>query len=385
MFSTVKNNYEFYKKQYFRGDDIYCPFCSGFYKAEKYKLTRELSSLCPVCGSTIEERTILLFLQAKTEFLSGELKVLTVTEPGRISEYFGNFPGAEVKIYNETGDFTIRDNTLKNKYESGSFDLIVCNYILEKLPDYISVLKELKRILKPDGLMMLQANIDPAKDKTAEYPITSYKDRMSMYGIAGNHRRFGSDYAELIRSQGIKVSRLKFTEGFDLLPGLTFDMNEVICLAHISDTPYLSDNMDEVEKELKEQKSNAGGSRISAFIYTALFIIPDVLRRSLMSLFGRLSEREENKGTILYMLYIILFGEFFYWTGLFLHIFFSSISQEFWFVGLFFLFTFGLGGAVTLVGYVFLNDRAGFIKKSIMALITAATIWFPLVSGLFAM
>jgi len=68
MFSTVKNNYEFYKKQYFRGDDIYCPFCSGFYKAEKYKLTRELSSLCPVCGSTIEERTILLFLQAKTEF-----------------------------------------------------------------------------------------------------------------------------------------------------------------------------------------------------------------------------------------------------------------------------------------------------------------------------
>jgi len=210
---------------------------------------------------------------------------------------------------------------------------------------------------------MLQANIDPAKDKTAEYPITSYKDRMSMYGIAGNHRRFGSDYAELIRSQGIKVSRLKFTEGFDLLPGLTFDMNEVICLAHISDTPYLSDNMDEVEKELKEQKSNAGGSRISAFIYTALFIIPDVLRRSLMSLFGRLSEREENKGTILYMLYIILFGEFFYWTGLFLHIFFSSISQEFWFVGLFFLFTFRSWRSRNTGRLCVLERPGGFYQK----------------------
>lgn len=385
MFSNIRKNYEFYKKQYFRGDDIYCPFCSGFYKAERYKLTKELSTLCPVCGSTIEERTTLLFLQAKTELLSGELKVLTVSEPGKNAEYFSNYPGAEVKIYNETGDFTIRDNTLKNKYESDSFDLIICNYILEKLPDYKTVLKELKRILKPDGLIMLQANIDNSKDKTAEYPVTSYKDRMAMYGIAGNHRRFGKDYAELVKADGLNISRLKFSGGFDILPDLSFNKDEVLYLAHRSSHPALRDNIDDLEDGLNEQKHNVGGSRISAFIYTAFFIIPDVFRKSLMSVFGRLGEREENKGTVVYMLYIILFGEFFYWLGLYLHVFFSGISQEFWFVGLFFLFTFGLGGALTLTGYVFLNDHAGFIKKSIVGLITGATILLPLVGGFFAM
>jgi len=109
MFSKIKENYEFYKKQYFRGKDIYCPFCN----------------------STVEERTILLFLQAKTEMLSGEPKILIITEEGKITEYFKNFPNSEIKSYSSRSDFIIRDEHRKQEYETASFDIIVCNYIKE--------------------------------------------------------------------------------------------------------------------------------------------------------------------------------------------------------------------------------------------------------------
>ncbi len=368
MFSTIKNNYEFYKKQYFRGDDIYCPFCSGFYKAEKYKLTRELSSLCPVCGSTIEERTILLFLQAKTELLSGELKVLTVTEPGRISEYFGNFPGAEVKIYNETGDFTIRDNTLKNKYESGSFDLIVCNYILEKLPDYISVLKELKRILKPDGLMMLQAYVDPEREKTSEYSHMNYNDRLRLYGIPGNMRRYGKDYPEVIKSYGLNLSRLRFREGFGGIPEMSFHKDEIIYLAHISDKPDLADNNDVLESEMEEQKNNDAGDRFSAFIYTVFFIIPELVSKAVYTVISNIDEQEKNKGKAIYMIYVLAFGSFTFW-GTFI---INRITMNSGMALLYLFFSFPLFitvgglGFMSMGMYFMSNYKAGFIKRYIV-------------------
>jgi SAM-dependent methyltransferase len=381
MFSTIKKNYEFYKKQYFRGNDIFCPFCTGSYKAERFKLSKELSMNCPICSSTVEERTVLLFLQAKTGLLSGELKVLVVTEPGKIPDYFANFPNAEVKVYNETGDFTIRDNTLKNKYPSDSFDLIVCNYILEKLPDYIPVLKEMNRTLKPDGLIMLQANIDPEKDKTAEYPITSYKDRFLMYGIPGNHRRFGKDYAELVRSQGLKVSRLKFTEGFEGLPELSFNKNEVIFIAHKSETPLLTDNMDDLEREMDEQRSNYGGSSFSSLLYTLFFILPELSKKYLLSFLGNLSEKEDNKGTFIYMTYVLIMGLAGYWGALFFFVLLTRLSMVYWFVGTPVLLIFGFGGAAILSGYVFLNDRASLFKKTVVAAFLFVSLWLPFVGG----
>ena len=383
MFSTIKNNYEFYKKRYFRGKDIYCPFCSGFYKASKYKLSKEMSSVCPVCGSTIEERTVLLFLQAKTDLLSGELKVLAVTEPGNTAEYFTNYPNADVKVYTETGDFTIRDNTLKNKYPSDNFDIIVCNYILEKLPDYIPVLAELKRILKPEGVMILQANVNAHKEKTDEFPLTSYRDRFMMYGIAGNHRRFGKDYADLLRSKGLNVTRLRFSGGFEMLPEMSFNKDETIYLAHKTDKPSLSDNMDELEEQMREQRSNEKGGGISSLIYTAFFIFPEQFRKYTFSFLGRLSEREENKNTLLYMLYVIVLGEVLYWGGMLTFLFLAKLSIFMYLPALAFLFIFGLGGAAIMAGYVFLNDRAGIIKKGIVGLILGFSLWLPYIGGYF--
>lgn len=378
MFSSIKKNYEFHKKNFFRGKDIYCPFCSGTYKAQKFKFTKEADTICPVCSSTIEERTVLLFLQAKTEILPGEPKILVISEEGKIPEYFRNFPNAEVKIYSETGDFTIRDNTLKDKYESASFDLIVCNYILEKLPEYTPALKEFVRILKPEGIILLQANIDYEKEKTAEFPLTSYKDRIAMYSIPGNHRRFGKDYQSLIKANKLNISKLRFTEGFEELPPLSFNKDEIFYTAYKSDQPVLFDNMDDLEAEMSEQRSNVKESSLSALLYTVFFIIPELIKNSILSVGGKLSEHEDNKGTFAYMFYVLIIGLVAYWLGAILFVKMVKISLILFFFALPVLLVIGFGGAAILTGYVFINDKADYLKKAIVAFLFFASMFLSL-------
>lgn len=374
MFAKIRDNYEFYKKDFYKGDDIYCPFCSGFYKAKKYRFTKQLNTNCPVCSSTIEERTLLLFLLAKTEILPAEPKILIIAEKGRIPDYFRNYPNAEVKVYSITSDFTIRDNTLNNKFQSESFDLIVCNYILEKHPDHIIVLKELIRILKPTGIMLLQAKIDHEKEETVEFSHMYYKDRLLLYGIPGNLRRFGKDYPEFIKSHGLNLSRLKFTEGFEILPEYSLKKDEIIYLAYKTDNPLLFDNMDDLEAEMSEQRSYPARSSFSALIYTVFFILPELFQNSVFSFWSNINENEHNKGKFIYMVYVIIFGMTSFW-GSFI---FYRMSRYFSFQGAVlvhffialpvFVFIGGLGFTV-MGGYILVNDKAGIIKQMIVGIL----------------
>ena len=154
-FEKIKEDYELYKSHYFAGNELYCPFCARFYRMDSYGKFGGKSNYCPICASSKEERTLLLFLQSRTELLKGELKILIISEKNEITEYFKNYPNVEIKIFKVTGDFSIRDEELRDKYPNDHFDLIICNYVLEKLPSYKMVIKELNRIITFDGFMVL--------------------------------------------------------------------------------------------------------------------------------------------------------------------------------------------------------------------------------------
>ncbi|WP_034833240.1 class I SAM-dependent methyltransferase [Endozoicomonas numazuensis] len=47
----------------------------------------------------------------------------------------------------------IQGNALELPFEDNTFDKIMCSEVLEHIPDYQGVLAEIKRVLKPDGLL----------------------------------------------------------------------------------------------------------------------------------------------------------------------------------------------------------------------------------------
>ena len=100
-------------------------------------------------------------------------------------------------------------------FDDNSFNAIVCNHVLEHIPDDKKAMKELYRVLKPGGWASLQVPIKG--DITQEdLSITDPKERLRLYGQADHVRYYG---------RGNFVGRLK-DAGFDVLSILKTDLLE---------------------------------------------------------------------------------------------------------------------------------------------------------------
>ena len=62
-------------------------------------------------------------------------------------------------------------------FKDESFDLIICNHVLEHIEDDKSALNEIYRVLKYNGISFLQVPINLKREKTFEDP--SIKSKIS--------------------------------------------------------------------------------------------------------------------------------------------------------------------------------------------------------------
>ena len=86
-----------------------------------------------------------------------------------------------------------------------SYDVIICNHVLEHVPDDLKAMREIRRMLKPDGWALITVP-QFAKGNTFEDPsLTSREERTRHYGQWDHLRAYGSDFADRLRSQGLAV------------------------------------------------------------------------------------------------------------------------------------------------------------------------------------
>ena len=91
-------------------------------------------------------------------------------------------------------------------YEDNQFDVILCNHVLEHIPDEHKAMKELLRILKPNGWAILQVPLDLRLEKTFEDSnIVSREDREKFFGQYDHVRLYGLDYKDKLEEAGFKV------------------------------------------------------------------------------------------------------------------------------------------------------------------------------------
>ena len=88
-----------------------------------------------------------------------------------------------------------------------TFDLIICNHVLEHIPDDDKAIAELFRVLKPGGTAILQVPISNTIRKTIEDPsITDPKEREKLFGQNDHVRIYGKDYKKRLERSGFVVS-----------------------------------------------------------------------------------------------------------------------------------------------------------------------------------
>ena len=97
-------------------------------------------------------------------------------------------------------------------FEDNQYGVILCNHVLEHIPDDTKAMQELYRVLKPGGMAILQIPQDLSRATTfADDTITDQKERAKIFGQYDHVRIYGRDYFNKLRSIGFKVIEEDYT------------------------------------------------------------------------------------------------------------------------------------------------------------------------------
>lgn len=216
----------------FRANYI-CPFCqnniSHFKEIgeesdviEKRKIVGAGIRLegCPYCKSTDRERLVLIYLKK-------ELKIFKKTSDFKILHFAPERNLTKELLLSFKENYICGDlftdgysypkhvenmNILAIPFANNEFNLVICNHVLEHVEEDYIALQEIKRVLKPGGIAILQVPISANTYKTFEDPqIKNPELRHKFYGQVDHVRIYGQEYPKLLEDAGFKVNRINIS------------------------------------------------------------------------------------------------------------------------------------------------------------------------------
>jgi predicted SAM-dependent methyltransferase len=107
-------------------------------------------------------------------------------------------------LFNRSAD--IKADIQNTPFGDETWDLIICNHVLEHVPNYKDALTELRRILKINGQLELTVPTDRSFETVYEdATITSKEERIKAYGQSDHVRIFGNDFEKILLELGFSV------------------------------------------------------------------------------------------------------------------------------------------------------------------------------------
>jgi SAM-dependent methyltransferase len=193
---------------FYTGKNVECPVCNhGFRKFLPYgRIKPRENALCPNCLSLERHRLIWLFLRDKTAFFKQRMDVLHIApEDCFIKRFERVHADRYITADIESPLAKIKMDIHEIPFDADSFDVVLCNHVLEHVRDDIKAMNEIHRVLKPGGFALLQVPFfNPVPDMTFEdNSIVDSREREKLFGQDDHVRKYGKDFTERIRLAGL--------------------------------------------------------------------------------------------------------------------------------------------------------------------------------------
>ena len=200
---------------FYAGKEVECPICESHYrKFLPYgRINPRPNALCPSCLSLERHRLIWLYLQRETSFFKEKLKVLHIApEPCFMKRFEKQHGEGYITADIESPLAKVKMDIHQIPFSENTFDVVLCNHVLEHVQNDIKAMGEIKRVLKAGGWAIMQIPFfSPVPDITFEDPsITDPREREKIFGQDDHVRKFGKDYSKRIEQAGLKAVEDQF-------------------------------------------------------------------------------------------------------------------------------------------------------------------------------
>lgn len=169
--------------------------------------------LAPGTLSLERHRLLWLYLKNETDFFTGNKKVLHFAPEQAFYKMFRgmkNLDYTTTDLYSPLAD--VKADICNLPFSDDSYDLILCNHVLEHIPDDTKAMQELYRVMKPGGMGIFQIPQDLKREMTLkDDSITDQKERARIFGQYDHVRVYGRDYFDKLRSIGFRVVEEDYT------------------------------------------------------------------------------------------------------------------------------------------------------------------------------
>jgi SAM-dependent methyltransferase len=199
----------------YKGSAVLCPCCGKTFSQfmdfnirkinnyDRFKDTYK-GKVCPSCISMPRHRIVCQYFEKNVTRKPCNIIVFGPEYPIKIWLDKKSFDYTTADLFDRTADVKVDIQNIS--FPDEMWDLIICNHVLEHVPDFRKALGELKRILKKDGILELTVPTDRNFETVYEDKnITNKEDRIKLFGQYDHLRIFGNDFGKILVDSGFLV------------------------------------------------------------------------------------------------------------------------------------------------------------------------------------
>lgn len=197
----------------------WCPVCKR--SSRKFRsfgrAARRDEAKCIHCGSLERHRFVWLYFENETDLFDGRPKSVLHVAPERCLEPLlkRRLGASYVTADIDDPHASVRMDITNIEYPDDSFDVIYCSHVLEHIPDDVKAMRELRRVLKPDGWAILLVPT-VGEENYEDYSITDPAERLEHFGLEDHVRQYGrTGFVRRLESAGFTVEVTEVADRYD--------------------------------------------------------------------------------------------------------------------------------------------------------------------------
>jgi SAM-dependent methyltransferase len=200
----------------YRGEAAHCACCGGDFARFISHQNRPFAK-CPRCGALERHRLLVSYLRGQTDLFTASLDVLHVAPEWCLQRELRRQPNLNYVSGDLDSPLAMdRIDLLDLPYGAETFDIVICNHVLEHVDDDRRALLEIRRVLRPGGRAIIMSPIDGASSATVEdSSVKTPEERRRVYWQRDHMRRYGTDFGDRVAECGFDVETIHHIDQFD--------------------------------------------------------------------------------------------------------------------------------------------------------------------------